>query len=356
MHAKDEFIVSGKRHGGGAGWVVALLLMFGLTIGVGTDGSHADSSRLITTPPLDPDRSWEGFLGRNENLMVKYMDLEPLGLRGQGRMVLHSLHPLVSMISFDKVVGNPELWLKRMAGSSALAHWLLERHKLGEVKLSKLEVLMTTEGIDFRFERAENADGHLTRGRGRFSLDGSWAIRTGPLWLGSPPFKNLDPPLARPIGFGSMDIFGSKGRCKMILTEAFALDASTGTFVMNALWNEAAIKGRIEQAQAEIGMELSTFRVNDAFFEQGPRELARNLLAYAGLTPSWGMAFPRITLSGTLSGPKYQIKTLRLSSPKLQVWGEARGTWNPFPGSLILDLSAKSPGNETKNFTWSSEK
>ncbi|MBF0108808.1 MAG: hypothetical protein HQL76_06520 [Magnetococcales bacterium] len=334
---------------------LAPLWMVGLTAILAPALIQANPERLVTPPPLDPDQPWEESMGRGENLMVKYMDLEPLGLRGQGRMVLHSLQPLVSMIRFDTVVGNPELWLKRMAGTSALSHWLLNRQKLGEVKLTGLEVLMTAEGIAFRFERAENGDGHLTRGRGRFSPDGLWAIRTGPLYLSRPPFKDLDPPIARPIGYGSMEVFGSRGRCKVILGEAFALDASTGNAVVNALWNDAATQGTIDQVRAEIGVEMSTFRVNDAFFEQGPRDLARGLLAYAGLTPSWGMAFPRITLSSTLTGPRFHAKTLRLSSPKLQVWGEAQGLWNPFPGTLAFKLEAKSPGRETKKFTWSSE-
>ncbi|MBF8273570.1 MAG: hypothetical protein HW380_2675 [Magnetococcales bacterium] len=350
MHAIAESLSRGGLFG--LHWKkTALVLVFFICLGWST----AAPAPVIVPPPLDPDRSWDSFLSRNENLMVKFMELDPLGLHGQGRMVLHSLHPLVTLITFEKVTGDPELWLKRMAGGSAPANWLLERQKLGEIKLSKLEVLMTIEGIDFRFERAETPDGHLSKGRGRFSLNGQWAIRTGPLWLARPPFKDMEKSLSRPMGYGSMDASGSRGRAKVTLEEAFALDASTGHAVVDALWNEAASKGRQDKVQAEVAVEMSTFRVNDAFFEQGPRELAHQLLTYSGLAPSWGMAFPRITLSGVVTGPRYHAQTLRLSSPNLQVWGEAKGLWSPPPGTLVLDLTAKSPGKDARNFTWSLE-
>lgn len=331
------------------------VLMVGLLLTQGSGWSIAASSSATALPPLDPDRSWEELFGRREDLMVKYLDLDPLGLHGKGRMVLHSLHPLVSMITFEKVVGNPELWLKRMAGSSALANYLLEHQKLGDVTLSKLEVLMTSDGIDFRLERANIADGHLSKVRGRFGLDGRWSIRTGPLWLSRPPLKGMEKMWARPVGYGAVDAFGSKEMCKIVLNEAFALDASAKHMLVNASWNDAVTKGQSGKVQAEVSMELTTFRVNDAFFEQGPRELAKKLLAYADLTPSWGMAFPRITLSGTVTGPEYNVQTLRLSSPSLQIWGTAQGLWSPPPGSITLDLNAKSPGKDAKGFLWSSE-
>ncbi|MEO5330164.1 MAG: hypothetical protein H7829_18215 [Magnetococcus sp. THC-1_WYH] len=352
MHAKAEH--NAQRDHPPLFWS-RLVLVVGLTLFAGVGWSLAASSSTATEPPLDPDRSWDALLSRKEDLMVKYMDLDPFGLRGKGRMVLHSLHPLVGMVIYDKVGGNPELWLKQMAGSMSLAHWLLERQNLGEIKLTGLQVLMTSGGIDFKFDRAEIGDGHLSKGRGRFTLNGQWAIRTGPLWLARPPFKELEKPLVRPMGYGSMDAYGSKGKAKVILKEAFALDASTGHAVIDAEWNEAATQGITDKIKADIVVEMSVFRVNDAFFEQGPRDLARALLAYAGLTPSWGMAFRRITLSSTLTGPLYQAKTLRLSSPNLQIWGEAKGRWNPMPGSIILDLTAKSPGKEARNFSWSSE-
>ncbi|MEK6602560.1 MAG: hypothetical protein AABZ09_11815, partial [Candidatus Binatota bacterium] len=75
------------------------------------------------------------------------------------------------MVIYDKVGGNPELWLKQMAGSMSLAHWLLERQNLGEIKLTGLQVLMTSDGIDFKFDRAEIGDGYLSKGRGLFTLN-----------------------------------------------------------------------------------------------------------------------------------------------------------------------------------------
>lgn len=336
--------------------VFSYVVVFFCTFGLCMAWSVAALAPEDPRPPLEPERSWDPFLTKKESLMVKYMDLDPLGLHGQGRMVLHSLHPLVSMITFDKVTGNPELWLKRMAGYSALANWLVSRQQLGEIKLVGLEVLMTTEGIDFKFERADSKEGYLLQGRGRFAWDGRWAVRSGALWLSRPPFKDLDKPLARPMGYGTLDAFGSKGRFKAVMDEAFALDASTGHLETNAVWNEAVTQGNIDKMEAEWGVEMSTFRVNDAFFEQGPRELAHDLLAYAGLTPSWGMAFPRITLSGNVTGPRFNARALRLSSPGLQVWGTAHGTWYPLPGSMIVEVTGKSPGRDMRQFVWPGKK
>ncbi|MBF0423913.1 MAG: hypothetical protein HQL73_13080 [Magnetococcales bacterium] len=329
-------------------WLILVVCLGWVAIGPAMAVWPADEA----IPPLEPERPWESLLTKKEDLLVKYMDLEPLGLHGQGRMVLHSLHPLVTMISFDQVTGRPDMWLKRMANISAVANWLMTKQKLGEVKLVGLEVLMTTEGIDFRFERANIKEGYLLKGRGRFNLDGRWAVRSGPLWLTSPPFKEMEKFLARPLGYGSLEAHGSRGRARVVLDEVFAVDASAGQAVVNGVWNEALTRGAIDKIKAELGLEMTTFRVNDTFFEQGPRQLAHDLLAYAHLTPSWGLAFPTITMSAQLTGPAFNAPTIHLSAAKLRVWGVADGTWYPWPWSVHLSLAAKSPGRDIRLFAW----
>ncbi|MBF0415412.1 MAG: hypothetical protein HQL79_06550 [Magnetococcales bacterium] len=341
-----------KRKSRGIGALYSCATVFFCYFGLSMAWSLAALAPEDPRPPLEPERSWDAIVTKKESLMVKYMDLDPLGLHGQGRLVLHSLHPLVNTISFDKVTGNPELWLKRMAGFSALANWLVTRQQLGEIKLAGLEVLMTAEGIDFKFDRADIKDGYLLQGRGRFAFDGRWAVRSGALWLSRPPFKDLDKPFARPMGYGTLDAYGAKGRFKAVMDEAFALDASTGHVEANAVWNDAVTRGDIDKVEAEWGVEMTTFRVSDAFFEQGPRDLSHELLTYAGLTPAWGMAFPRITLSGSVTGPSYKAHALRLSSPSLQVWGTAHGIWYPLPGSMNVEVTAKSPGRDMRQFVW----
>lgn len=327
-----------------AAFVVALSLFWSLP----QKGITAPAAKDFLPLGLDLDRDWNDKSHWNEDLFVKHLDIHQPNLMARGKLSLRSLRPLIGMVELDEAQGDPTEIVQRFFGSSEPLQEFIQQTTIRNLKLEGLRVVLSVDGIDVRLKRARIPEGTLNDAKGRLITDGHWAIRTGALALTKLPVKNVWQGPQSPLGFTSLTGSGDKQRGQTEIGRAFGFGMRAKK--VNMLRNRP--EGDAHKLRFDLALTAEGINLGEAFFLMEGAGVVEDVLTYTDKNFNKEKDFSKLALRASIEGNAYRIDTVRLSAPGVQIWGNGKGLWQPPPGTLQLDLTARPQNRKEKSFHW----